>query len=204
MATGTEAALDQARAYHATAREEIVARVGHRDTSLALFLAAVGVLLGSVLGGDAGLTDANAGVLYFVPILGLGATLVHVHHNNVIGALGVYLGKELDGAVRVLLASLPDPPRVVPPDWDGSATLHRPTVHPSPRRLIAGILILLLPQVGALAMAVAELPPSSLSIGGSISGGVAAVTSLWLLAQSDAERRRMAHELRDHRQANDG
>ncbi|MCA1675572.1 MAG: hypothetical protein LC799_26445, partial [Actinobacteria bacterium] len=175
--SAVDKALELAVAYHASARAEIIQRLGHRDTALALFVATVGVVSGVVLGGDEGLTDQSALALYLIPFVGLGATLIHVHHNGVIGALGVYLGVELHGEIHELLTSRAGGPasRISPPhDWDSSKTLRTTVRRPSQRRLVAGMLLLELPQVGALVIAGAELPFSVVSVTGFILGGLAA------------------------------
>lgn len=144
------------------------------------------------------MSDQSAPTLYLIPLFGLGATLIHVHHNGIIGALGVYLGVELHQDLRQLFALQGSSPRPVfpPRDWDSSETLRSTRRRPSQRRLVAGMLILELPQIGALVLAAAELPTSAVSVVGLTIGAVAAAASGWMLVASDRDRRENMRRIR--------
>lgn len=194
-------AFDLATAYHASARAEIIQRLGYRDTALALFLAIIGVIGGIVFGGDKGLTDQSAPVLYIIPLLGLGATLIHVHHNGVIGALGVYLGVELHRELRRLFSlqfRVDNEPVFPPHDWDSSVTLRTTRRRPSQRRLIAGMMLLELPQVSALTISGIALGVTSISVLGTLVGVLASATTAWMLIASDHDRRDNAAIIRQY------
>jgi xanthosine utilization system XapX-like protein len=129
-------------AYHGSARSELIERISRRDTALFLYLAATATVA-TVL-----IKDYPAGAMGFlvIPVIGLGVALIHSHHNIVIGALGVYLGHELQAAVERLtgMKSLPS--------WDDSQSLHTLHGHIS-ARFGSGLIVIVVPQLLSLLLA---------------------------------------------------
>lgn len=187
-------------AYHASARAELVQRLAHRDTALAIFLAGSAVVLGAVLRLEE-MTDAAATVLLIVPLLGLGASYVRAQHNGVIGAIGEYLGTELDDAAKRLLTSTGLPEDLVPPQWDASKTLrdYRGQVL---ARESAGRVILLGPQAAAGVIAVSEIGFSLLGIACGVVAALCFGLSLVALRRSAGERARRTERIRSHHATN--
>lgn len=199
-----QATADLLIAYHSSARLELVQRLAHRDTALALFLTAIAVIFGIAFGTDNGLTDDSAPFLYIIPLLGIGATFVHVQHNGVVGALGEYLGQELhDASLTLGIAhEVPDgnSTRVVPVQWDASRTLLSMEGQVF-SRLLSGLVLLVAPQVLAVAIATFELFPAVISVCGSILGLAAAGISAFAISRSHREREARTARLRKHHSA---
>jgi hypothetical protein len=120
-----------ASAYYQTARQEIIARIGHRDQALALYLVAAAAIA------SAAVTDVETRwpLLLVIPVVAAGAASVLRQHNDVVGAIGSYLASEFDAWVR---SGLHD----APPQWDASLTLKGLKNQPfSSRRLAQHVLI---------------------------------------------------------------
>lgn len=191
-----ENAIALVTAYFAGAREELVQRLAHRDTSLALFLGAVAVILGAAFRDD-GLDNGGATLLLVVPLLGLGATVVHVQHNGVIGELVEYIGIELrDQTVSLLQASGLEA-RLVPADWNSSHVVARMSSSYA-RWWWSAILLLVLPQALAVIAAGAELPVGPISLIGLPTGLACIALSLYALLRSRAERNESRERWRQH------
>ncbi|EGR2191065.1 hypothetical protein [Vibrio parahaemolyticus] len=76
--------------YYESARTELIARLVLRDKIVVLFLGAVGAI-GSVSFGNKEFIEA----LLIIPFLSLGALLLSMQHNFVIGSLSQYCASEL-------------------------------------------------------------------------------------------------------------
>jgi hypothetical protein len=135
--------------YHNTARQELIQRIGHRDAALALFLTASAALFGFAVGsgGIKGSSFSRPVLLFAVPVLGLGAAIITSQHNNVIGALGHYLGNELHDAIDRLI-----PDDDLPVQWDSSSTLLAMGTN-AKMRVLAAVLLILVPQCLAIVLA---------------------------------------------------
>jgi hypothetical protein len=191
-------ALKLVVAYHASARAELIQRLAHRDTALAIFLAGSAVILGAVLRLD-DLTDEAATVLLIVPLLGLGASYVRAQHNSVMGALGEYLGLELDQATKRLLRDDNGglAAELIPSQWDASRTLLSYRGHVLARET-AGRVLLVGPQVAAGAIAVAEIGFSGLGLACAIVAAALSALSFLTLQRSAVERQRRTERIRAH------
>lgn len=171
-------------AYHASARAELIARIGHRDSSMFLYTAAVGALFAVFLASY----PKGALALLVVPLISFGAALVHSQHNTVIGALGVYIGAELHQTA----ASETDAGRVR--SWDASDTLHKLRGHIG-SRLWASLLLLIGPSAVSIALVthaigVGALPADKVDVSMASLGSAAAAAAAAMLVR--AERRRKA------------
>ncbi|MBQ1031353.1 hypothetical protein KBX26_15270 [Micromonospora sp. C97] len=85
--------------YNAT-RSEILQRQTIRESTLTLFLGASATLAGVSLTG----TDARRWLLFFIPILGLGASCVYIQHTTATRALWTYLATEFQEEVSRVMA----------------------------------------------------------------------------------------------------
>ena len=79
---------DTARQTFAAAREEIITRMQQRDAVLLGYLAAVGAIFGFVSG--------KPDLLWMLPFLALGASLLVAQHQEAIGSLQHFLVSELE------------------------------------------------------------------------------------------------------------
>ena len=87
-------------AYFQSGRDEIITRVGHRESALLLFLGPSAAIFGLTFG-----DIIRPMILFAIAPLGLGASLVLTQHNDVIGALGHYCGTKLPSRRKPYLAS---------------------------------------------------------------------------------------------------
>lgn len=129
---------DQTRTFYESARAELIARIGHRDNVLVVYLGAVGAIYGLVLG-----IDDRISILLVIPYLALGAALILSQHHAVIGQIGLYLAQEL----QPFFESEGHPG---PPQWETSDSLResRPQVM---RQLFFGqMLLVVVPAFPAL------------------------------------------------------
>nr|ALS92035.1 MetaGeneMark_Unknown Function [uncultured bacterium] len=197
--TAIARALALVATYHASARAELIQRVGHRDTSITLFLGATAVVLGAAFRGD-GLDKGDAVLLLVIPLLGFGATLIHVQHNGVIGTIGEYLGIELRETTRALMLESGLRPDLMPADWDSSDTLFGVRTHILNRRWSA-LTLLVAPQIVAVLLAAAELPADPASAIGTYLAVAAIALSLYSLNRSHIIREERIVRLREHKAA---
>jgi hypothetical protein len=174
--------------YHSSARGEITARVGHRDTALFLFLAGATTLF------SLSLTETMRQVLYVVPILGLGASQVYSQHTIVIGALGRYLGLELHEWVRCSY-----PHSQIPVQWDSSDSLLSMRGAGYLRPIFAsGIGLIVLPQILALSVMLEHLSPSVIDIFGIVLDLVSIILTVTVLWNMHMTRKKYAAEIREY------
>ena len=103
-------ASDTARSAYQSARAELIARIGHRDSILVFYLGAVGALLGVALS-----TKADQEILLAIPYLAFGAAVLVSQHNDVIGALGSFCRTELHSFLEA------QDPAEAAPEWERSA-----------------------------------------------------------------------------------
>lgn len=186
-------ALQLVVAYHASARAEVIQRVGHRDSTALVFLAAAAVVTGSVLR-EGRVTDDSALVLMMIPVLGLGASFARAQHNGVIGALGEYLATELSRATTDLLrAPTRETPQqasvdrgLVPVDWDSSNVMHESERRRN--RALSGIVLLVVPQFLAAIAVAAERECDTLGVAGAGAGVACALWSGYIVWTDEARR----------------
>jgi len=81
---------DTARYHHLTARDEILLRIRLRDYVIMLYLSAIGTIFGFAISID-GIND----ILFIIPFLSLGASLLISQHQELIGTIGQYIVTEL-------------------------------------------------------------------------------------------------------------
>jgi hypothetical protein len=160
-------------AYYNKARDELVQRMVQRDAALALFLAAAATIFGVVIHD----LPRSASLLFSVPLLGFGASSVHAQHTGIMGRLGKYLAVEFDRDVKELLGI--DRP---PTHWDTSEALLN--AHGLVAlRLAAGTVMLVLPEIAALAAGTWLSPVSPLTVSAFVAGLLAiigtAMIELW-------------------------
>ncbi len=183
-----KAQIDLAMAYHNSVRTEIAYRLRQRDSALFLYLAAASTVISfGLTANSGGALDARLS-LCLVPLLGLGAAHVYSQHNDVIGAMGAYLRTELDEYTNRALAPAP-----APTQWDSSAALASLRSHRT-SALWSSLTLVILPQLAALAAAVAALPPEPASVLGVVVGVLACAYSAAILRRS--YRQRAAHAQR--------
>lgn len=174
--------------YHSSGRSEIARRVGYRDTTLFLFLTASATLFSLSL-------NANyQSVLYVIPFLGLGASQVYSQHSLVIGALGRYLGYELNSWVRRIHGD-----QDIPPQWNSSESLleMRGGGHLRPT-LVSGLVLIVLPQILSLTVLLINVRPSVGNVFGLLIGGLASGLSLLFIAASHIQRKKYAQEMKSY------
>jgi hypothetical protein len=99
-------------AYYNAVRSEIIQRQMIRESTLTLFLGASATLAAVALTG----TGSRRWLLFFVPILGLGASCVYIQHTTAMRALWRYLATEFQEAVVAAVA-----PEAAPVHWDISS-----------------------------------------------------------------------------------
>lgn len=170
--------------FHNSARTEIIDRIKQRDTALFLYLAGTATLFGLSF------SSRLRPVLYAIPLLGLGASQVFSQHSVVIGALGRYLGLELDQWLRRSFPNLD-----IPIQWDNSESLlwmrnggfMRPVY-------ISGLALIVAPEV--LAVVAAATTSGALSILDALGIAVgAAAIALSYLSIHSAYRARKGYTL---------
>lgn len=137
--SGTMNSDEAAGRYYDSARSELIERIGLRDNALILYLGAVGAIFGVVYGSE----RQPLIVLLLIPFLALGAAFIISQHHEVIGALGRYLGRELEEHLR-------GDSRNPPPQWDTSDTLREHFEKAMRLRLWSHLLLLLVPSAVAL------------------------------------------------------
>lgn len=99
-------------AYYNAVRSEILQRQTIRESTLTLFLGASATLAGVALTGE----DERRWLLFFVPMLGLGASCVYLQHTTATRALWTYLATDFQAEVARAMA-----PDAAPRHWDVSA-----------------------------------------------------------------------------------
>ncbi|WP_433615399.1 hypothetical protein ACQP2P_11465 [Dactylosporangium sp. CA-139114] len=169
-ATHRSVAAQLAANYYQSARTEAIQRLGFRDAGLFLFLASSITVFGVAVG-----QSPNVDVLYGVPVLGVGAAHVYAQHSRVIGALGRYMAIDLERSIEPILGE-----RCTPMQWDSSDTLLRRGGHNLPVFLSA-LLLILVPEVAATAMAVFAGGVSRWDIVGGTVGFFCAAVSAYTL-----------------------
>jgi hypothetical protein len=144
--------LEVLLAFYASARAELLQRIVQRDASLAIFVAGTAAIYGVAINDLRG----SYGLLYLVPLLGLGASSVNSQHTRVIGALGNYLTHEFEDGLKTVTGI-----SELPVQWDNSPSLlaARGTVS---YRFLASMVLLVLPQ--AIALAIADYTTRSLAL----------------------------------------
>ena len=91
------------------ARAEIIQRQTIRETTRTLFLGASATLAGVALTG----TGERRWLLFFIPILGFGASCVYIQHTTAMNALWRYLATEFQEAATAAIS-----PNTAPIHWD--------------------------------------------------------------------------------------
>jgi hypothetical protein len=127
---------ETARQNYIAAREEILLRMKLRDQVLLFYLAALGTLLGFALG-----SSSNPEILFAIPFLAAGASIIVSQHNAVMAVIGEFCADELEKFLREL-----DPPENAP-QWDNSYTYKRFSERSTNLRSVSHIIILLIPCV---------------------------------------------------------
>lgn len=155
-------------------------RIDRRDSALFLYLAAVATLLTVMLPE----LRAQGGALLVIPVLGLAASLVYAQHNTVIGALGVYIGLELQRKADELV---PEGAR----SWDASTTLCTLRGHIG-SRFWASLVMLVLPSILAIPLAAQALSPSGVSMALIGGAGLCPMASIALLMRTEFQRRQFS------------
>lgn len=183
-AVGVEPAITLIAAYHASARDELVKRIDRRDSALFLYLAAVATLLTVMLPE----LRTQGGALLVIPVLGLAASLVHSQHNTVIGALGVYIGLELQRKADELIPGGAK-------SWDASTTLSTLRGHIG-SRLWASLVMLVVPSALAIPLATQALDMSGVSVALIVGASLCPVASVALLMRAEFKRRQFSTRIR--------
>ncbi|MFG1954321.1 hypothetical protein [Micromonospora sp. NPDC048830] len=99
-------------AYYSAVRSEILQRQTIRESTLTLFLGAAATLAGVALTGS----DQRRWLLFFVPVLGLGASCVYLQHTTATRALWNYLASEFQDEITHAMT-----PDKAPRHWDVSS-----------------------------------------------------------------------------------
>ena len=172
-------------AYHTSARAELINRIERRDAALLVYLGAVATIFGVVLADFANRSAA----LIVVPFLSLGASYIYAQHNAVIGALGVFLGKELHGSAQAITG-----PSHVLRSWDASLTLRDLRSHLA-SRFLAGALILVGPALAAGVLAGFERGSTWESLAIWLATALMVVLAAVTLVQSSRTRRRFSAQI---------
>lgn len=188
------AAVDLTIAYHQTGRAEIISRLERRDNALFLYLASVATILTVAL---SNVTQLGS-TLLTIPLIGFGAALVFDQHNTVIGALGVYLAKELPEATSPAIGAAS-----LPKSWDASATLGGLTDHIR-ARLGASLAIVVTPEVVAILVASWNATWTGGSIALVSASGVLTGATAAILVASQLRRRRFRDQMNEQRPAPNG
>lgn len=128
---------ETARNSYESARTELIQRLQLRDNVLLAFLGAIGAIFGLAFG-----TSANPEILLIVPYLALGATVLVVQHNNVIGMIGQFLTNE----ITPLLKEIDE----YAPQWDNSPTSIRYLAKSIWFRTLGHFLLIIIPELAAL------------------------------------------------------
>jgi hypothetical protein len=171
--------VEAAWCFYSSARAELLQRVNSRDSTQFLFMAGSATLFSIALS-----TKTNE-VLYAVPLLGLGVGQLYCHHSIIIGALGKYVGVELDGWLKTQL-----PGSAVPPQWDNSRALLGLENSHLRRILSSGYFLILLPEVLALLVASLGHQPTPIDYAGLSFGIVAVIVSFVIITSAYRIRRR--------------
>lgn len=154
-----------------------------------LYIAAVGALFAVFLASY----PKGALALLVVPLISFGAALVHSQHNTVIGALGVYIGVEL----QQIAGSETEAGRVR--SWDASDTLRELRGHIG-NRLWASLLLLIGPSVASIAlvvyaMLVRAISSDKIDVGMAALGCAAAAAAAAMLVRTERRRKAFRSEL---------
>lgn len=89
---GREAALS----FYESARTELIARIGHRDNVLLVYLGAVGAVFGAYAASAGSGRSGMLAILLIVPFLALAVAFLVSQHHELIGQLALYVSVELD------------------------------------------------------------------------------------------------------------
>jgi hypothetical protein len=182
--------MDAAWHFYNSARSELLQRVNGRDSTQFLFMAASATLFSVALG------SKISQVLYAVPLLGLGVSQLYCHHNIIIGAIGKYVGAELDGWLKEN-----QPNSAMPPQWDNSAALLGLNQSHLRRILSSGYILIVVPEVLALTFAALGHRPSAVDIAGLSLGLVAIAVSTIIVSTAYRTRKTQLTETAVHVEA---
>ncbi|WP_305788359.1 hypothetical protein [Symbioplanes lichenis] len=164
--------IDAAWQFYTSARNELLQRVSGRDSTQFLFMAASATLF------SVALSSKISQVLYAVPLLGLGVSQLYCHHTIIIGALGKYVGAELDRWLKENGSG-----SEIPPQWDNSEALLGLKQSHLRRILSSGYILIVVPEVLALAFAAVGHRFSAVDYAG-LSLGAAAVAISVIIVSS--------------------
>lgn len=128
--------MDVALALYSSARSELLERIRLRDQVLMAYLAAVGALFTLAFG-----KEGNVKTLLTLPFLALGAAVLVSQHNDLIGALSRYCGKELDRCFADHGCKVPQ--------WDSSFAFQDLSAHAYAYRTLGAAFILMGTAVAA-------------------------------------------------------
>jgi hypothetical protein len=129
-------------AYYNAVRAEILQRQMIRESTLTLFLGASATLAGVAFTGE----GSRRWLLFFVPLLGLGASCVYLQHTTATRALWRYLADDFKRETTRILA--PDPS---PIHWDISSAREGLASAATMRAAASGMLIVTPGLITALA-----------------------------------------------------
>jgi hypothetical protein len=157
--------------YYNAARSELIQRQVIRESALTLFLGASATLAGVALTG----TGDRRWLLFFIPIVGFGASCVYIQHTTAIRALGKYLAIEFQEAAVAAVA-----PDTAPIHWDISQA--RAGLRASAGlRTTASMLLIVVPGLVAAIVGLISLKASAGVIAAFVWSVLAVVASAYLV-----------------------
>jgi len=165
-------------AYYNAVRAEILQRQMIRESTLTLFLGASATLVGFALTGN----TERSWLLFFVPLLGLGASSVYLQHTTATRALWLYLTTEFQDEVRRVTA--PEPP---PMQWDMSKARVGLAAAAAMRALASGTLIVVPGMLTAI-LGLLFVPSSVSSVLGFAASLIAVLGSALMVIYGYARR----------------
>jgi hypothetical protein len=157
--------------YYNAVRSEIIQRLVIRESTLTLFLGASATLAGVALTG----TGERRWLLFFIPILGFGASCVYIQHTTAMRALWRYLATEFQQAAVAAVA-----PDAAPIHWDISLTRAGLRTS-SAMRATASMLLIVVPGLVAAIVGLISLKTSAGAIVAFVGSVLAVITSAYLV-----------------------
>ncbi|MBU1099798.1 MAG: hypothetical protein KKA84_05265 [Bacteroidetes bacterium] len=182
---------DTARNNFSSARLELIERIKLRDNVVVIFLGAIGVIFSISLR-----ISENKDILYIIPYLSFGCSLIISQHNSVIGCLARYLVFELEPFLHSI--------NEYAPQWDNSTSLKQYLSKAIQYRSISHVVLIVLPSIFALMLLLED------SLDGSIIQKSLWVIGLVLVAicvdfiiRSHTDRKDFQNEMNEKEEKND-
>jgi hypothetical protein len=159
--------------FYESARQEILLRIGMRETSMMSYLGAVAALIAGAI------AEKEHLLLLIIPFLTLAISLITLHHNLYIGGLIKYCGSELDSYFRK---------KTKVSHWDTSKTRINLSEQTKAKRLWGDMVLIITPSLLGFVMNYKILSTVNLLFILFLSGIICVIISMILIYKTKKSR----------------